>query len=103
MVPMMVAAHTLEAFYQAIAASVYNEWLYTPEKDSFIITQGQMELSFLCSGADIPWNFVAAFAQRMAEKVVSQGSVDIYDSIWTNPARTIGIHVALRLKDAAGL
>lgn len=103
LVPIMVAAQSLGAFYQAIVTSVYNQWLYTPQMDSFLITQGQMELSFLSSGSDIPWDFVAAFAKRMAERVVAQGSVDIYDSIWTNPARTIGIHVAFRLKDAAGL
>ena len=102
-VPIMVAAQSLEAFYQAIVTSVYNQWLYTPELDAFSITQGQMELSFLSSGSDIPWDFVAAFARRMAERVVAHGSVDIYDSIWTNPGRTIGIHVALRLKDAVGL
>ena len=102
MFPIMVAAQSLEAFYQAIAASAHNQWLNTPVKDMFIITKGQFELSFLCSGADIPWEFIGAFAQLMADDV-SKGWVEIYDSIWTNPARTIGIHVALRLKDAVGL
>ena len=102
-VPIMVAAQSLEAFYQSIVMSVYNQWLYTPQMDHLLITSGQMELSFLSTGSDIPWDFVAAFARRMAEKVVAQGAVDIFDSIWTNPGRTIGIHVALRLKDAVGL
>ena len=102
-VPIMVAAQSFQAFYQAIVTSVYNQWLYTPQLDSFLITQGQIELSFLSTGSDIPWDFVAAFARRMAERIVAHGAVDIFDSIWTNPGRTIGIHVALRLKDTVGL
>ena len=101
MVPMMVAAQTLEAFYESIAAQVHLQWLNTPETHEFFITQGRFQLSFICSRADVPWNFVAAFAQLMADNV-SKGWVDVYDSIWENPARTIGIHVALRLRDAAG-
>lgn len=101
MVPMMVAAQTLEAFYQAIAAKAHSSWLYTPETHEFIVTQGRIQLSFICSSAEIPWDFVAAYAQMMADNV-AQGWVDIYDSVWMNPARTIGINVGLRLKDAAG-
>ena len=102
MVPLVVAAQTLEAFYQSIAAQVHGQWLNTPEIHEFIITKGQFELSFVCSRADVPWNFVAAFAQTMADNV-SKGWVDVYDSTWENPARTIGIHVALRLRDAVGV
>ena len=102
MVPLVVAAQTLEAFYGSIAAQVHSEWLNTPETHEFIISQGRFQLSFICSRADVPWNFVAAFAQFMADNV-SRGWVEVYDSVWENPARTIGIHVALRLKDAAGL
>lgn len=102
MVPIITAAQTLEVFYQAVAASARNTWWYTPETDIFIVTQGQIELSFRCSRADIPWQFVGAFAQLMAENV-AKGWVETYDSVWMNPARTIGIHVALRLKGAVGL
>lgn len=102
MVPLVVAAQTLEAFYESIAAQVYGQWLNTPETHEFIIIQGRFQLSFICSRADVPWNFVSAFAELMADNV-SKGWVDVYDSLWENPARTIGIHVALRLKDAAGL
>ncbi|CAF9912598.1 MAG: hypothetical protein HETSPECPRED_000983 [Heterodermia speciosa] len=102
MVPMMVAAQTLEAFYESIAVQVQGEWLNTPENHNFLITQGRFQLSFICSRADVPWNFVVAFAQFMAENV-SKGWVDVYDSVWENPARTIGIHVALRLRDAVGV
>ncbi len=31
---------------------------------------------------------------------VAEGLVDPYDSVGTNTAQTIGIHMALRLKDA---
>ena len=102
MVPIMVAAQTLEAFYESIAAQVHGQWLNTPETHEFIITQGRFQLSFICTRADVPWNFVAAFAHFMADNV-SQGWVDVYDSVWENPARTIGIHVALRLRDAIGV
>ena len=97
--PLMVAANTLQSFYYAIAAQAHSSWLYTPETHEFTITKGQIQLSFTCDSADVPWDFVAAFGQMMAENV-AQGWVDIYDSVWMNPARTIGIHVALRLKDA---
>lgn len=99
--PLMVAANTLQSFYYAIAAQAHSSWLYTPETHAFTITEGQIQLSFVCDSADVPWDFVAAFAQMMAENV-AQGWVDIYDSVWMNPARTIGIYVALRLKDMRG-
>ena len=99
--PLMVAANTLQSFYYAIAAQAHSSWLYKPETDAFTITEGQIQLSFICDSADVPWDFVAAFAQMMAENV-AQGWVDIYDSVWMNPARTIGIYVSLRLKDMRG-
>lgn len=102
MTPLIVAAQTLQGFYYAIAAQAHSSWLYTPETHEFTITQGRIQLSFICDSADVPWDFVAAFAQMMAENV-SLGWVDIYDSVWMNPARTIGIHVALRLGDALGI
>ncbi|KAL8784956.1 MAG: hypothetical protein Q9195_008822 [Heterodermia aff. obscurata] len=87
MVPIAVAAQNLEAFYESIAAQVHS-WLNTPEYHEFIITQGRLQLSFICSRADVPWNFVAAFAEFMADNV-SKGWVEVYDSVWENPARTI--------------
>jgi len=47
----------------------------------------------------MPRIFVAPFAQSMADNVTNKW-VDAYGSVWMNPARPVGIHKGLRLKDA---
>ena len=97
--PVVSAAKAMEGFYHSVAAKAAGEWQATPTLAQVIIQEGKLQLSFLCTGDTIPWNFVKNTAMRLYE-AATLGFTDLFEAIYMDEAGTVVVSVAVKITDA---
>lgn len=65
------AAAALEFFFTSVKNKALNDWATMEPLKAFVIEVGQLVLEFWCEHVAIPWNFVAMFAERMANSAAT--------------------------------
>ena len=97
--PVISAAKVMEGFYQSVAAKAAGEWQATPNLAQVVIQEGKLQLSFLCTGDTIPWNFVKNIALKLYE-AATLGFTDLFEAIYMDEAGTVVVSVAVKVTDA---
>ena len=97
--PVVAAAKAMEAFYSSVASKAAGEWQSTPNLAHVVITEGKLQLSFLCTGDKIPWNFVKNTALRLYE-AATMGFTDLFEAIYMDEAGRVAVTVSMRVMDA---
>lgn len=98
--PVVVAAKAMKEFYYKIAAQAAGEWQALPTLAEVIIQEGKLQLSIICTGDTIPWNFVKDIALRLYE-AATMGFTDLFEAIYVDGPGTIGVTVTMRVAEEA--
>ena len=97
--PVVAAAKAMEGFYYSVAAKAAGEWQARPLLDRVVIQEGKLQLSFLCTGDTIPWNFVKSIAMMLYE-AAALGLTDLFEAIYMDDAGTVAVTVSVKITDA---
>ena len=97
--PVVAAAKAMEGFYYSVAAKAAGEWQARPFLDRVVIQEGRLQLSFLCTGDTIPWDFVKSTAMRLYE-AAALGLTDLFEAVYMDDAGTVAVTVSLKITDA---
>ena len=97
--PVVSAAKAMEGFYHSVASKAAGEWQATPNLAQVVIQEGRLQLSFLCTGDTIPWNFVKNTALRLYE-AATLGFTDLFEAIYMDEAGSVVVTVAVKVTDA---
>lgn len=96
-VPVEIAAQSLNFFYEAIALKASRAWRNSPPERALTITVGNMVLSLL-SDAPIPWDFVIYFADSKLH-ATKLGATNTYNIIYQGPRLISSVAITLRVID----
>ncbi|KAF6239413.1 hypothetical protein HO173_002675 [Letharia columbiana] len=99
LLPVQIAASVLESFYNVVIDNVRQKWIQQQQPvNSFTITWANIELEFSSATRTIPWNFVLAFAERLAH-LTQRGFVGKYCIYYIHlpTGEEISIHLLIPL------
>jgi len=97
LIPGAVAASHLEGLYWTLQFNAMFHWRDLPPMPQFVIRQGVLEVGVFGAGANIEWDFVAAFAARMLIATRS-GYASTFVTTWANLARTKAVSISLQVR-----
>ncbi|CAF9941678.1 MAG: hypothetical protein ALECFALPRED_009261 [Alectoria fallacina] len=101
-VPLSVAAPSVKAFFDAVAAEASNAWTSRPEPALLTITQGPFQLTVSCLGANIPWPLLVFAAERFSA-LADRFWVNTFDAFYEDSEDSITVAFSLQLlQEAAG-
>lgn len=98
-IPVEIAAQSLDFFYETIALKASGTWRNLPPERALTITIGNLVLSLL-SDAPISWDFVTHFADTMVH-ATELGYTNTYDIMSQDPMLSASVAITLRVIDHA--
>ena len=90
------AIATLAAFFDTVAERAASSWIHQAPLKSFSVEFGDFILEFKSNLVEIPWKFVAIFAQRMRASV-QNGFTGCFEAILEHLVSGGTIYVKLRI------